>query len=291
MKLTAFLFVIDLAMGPAFQQAANAQQAAQRDTAKVAPATDKSHLVVGVTANSDMNYYGRVDSQVIRGLYPFIGFDLKDGLYANSTFVFINNGAESEYAATLLEAGYNFHNKGNTLAGNLSASKFMYQGNTGLLQSVIKEDVAASITQLNKIVNLSLGADVKFSNFADPGAQAGLDHTIKFVHPFGRQDALVVDPSAYVYAGTQQFTQTFYQQEMFLIFPAGEQALTTNGQRFDVLAYEFSLPVVYVNKKFTVLIDPAYVLPENVIPDASAEGLSVIGKDLFYVSGTVKFSL
>lgn len=261
--------------------AAQASDSTHRDST----ARKKTHLVLGVTYNSNMNYYGRTDSLVTTGVCPFVGISLKDGLYLNSTFVFIQNTAGSRYAATLLEGGYSFQNKKETWAGNISVTRFFYQPGTGLVASAIKEDAAASITHLNKIIDITLGADVKFSNAIDPGAQAGLDHIVKFTKLFSKKDVLVLDPSAYVYAGTQHFIQTFYQQQHFLIFPTGETQQTQNIDQFNVLAYEFSMPVVYAYKKLNLIVTPAYILPQNV------SGPGVAGPSLLYVTGTVKVTL
>jgi len=241
-----------------------------------------THLVVGVTGNSAMNYYGRVDSLKSKGLYPFVGVNFSNGLYINANFVFIHNNLQSQYAATLVEGGYNFHNKKNTLSGNLSTTRYFYQNNTDLIQSAIKQSVAASITQLNKIVNITIGGDVKFSSQADPGAQAGLDHIIKFTRVFGKC-VIVLDPSVYVYAGTQHFTQTYLQQQHFLLLPAGEEMVTKDSRQFSILSYEASLPMILAYKKFNLILSPAYALPQHVLTGNAAA--------LFYTTATVKFTL
>lgn len=241
-----------------------------------------THLIVGVTGNSAMNYYGRVDSLKTKGVYPFVGVSFKNGVYVNANFVFIHNSLQSEYAATLVEGGYNFQNKKNSWSGNLSTTRYFYRGNTDLIQSAIRQSVTASITQLNKIVNITIGGDIKFSSQADPGAQAGLDHIIKFTRVFGKA-VIVLDPSVYVYAGTQHFTQTYLQQQHFLLFPAGEEVVTKDSREFSILAYEASLPMILAYKKFNLLLSPAYVLPQHVLTgDAPA---------LFYITATVKFTL
>ena len=197
-----------------------AQTAFSQDTTS----TDKerTHLIVGVTGNSALNYYGRVDSLKTKGVYPFVGVSFKNGVYVNANFVFIHNSLQSQYAATLLEGGYNFQNKKNSWSGNVSTIRCFYQGNTDLIQSAIRQSVTASITQLNKIVNITIGGDLKFSSQVDPGAQAGLDHIIKFTRVFGK-GVIVLDPSVYVYAGTQHFTQTYLNSSISCFFRTGKR--------------------------------------------------------------------
>jgi len=241
-----------------------------------------THLNIGVTANSGLNYFGRVDSLHSSAVIPFIGVSFKNGLYLNANVVFIHNKLQSEYAATLVEGGYNFRNRKNSWAGNISTTRFFYQDNTDLLQSAVKQSITASVTQLNKIVNITLGGDVKFSDQADPGLQAGLDHIIRWTKVF-HKGVIVLDPSAYVYAGTQHFTQSYLQQKNFLFLPAGQEALTKEGRQFSVLSYELSLPVVFAYKKFAFILSPAYVLPQHLLTAGEAQ-------DLFYTTATVKFT-
>jgi hypothetical protein len=241
---------------------------------------EKTHVILGVTGNSALNYYGRVDSLKSKGFCPFVGVSFNNGIYVNASFVFIQNKLQSQYAATLAEVGYNFHNKKNSLAGNLSTTRYFYQGNTDLIQSSIRQSVTASLTQLNKIVNVTIGGDLKFSNHADPGAQAGLDHI--FRHQFGKT-VLVLDPSVYIYTGTQHFTQSYLQQQHFLLFPTGEQVVISDSREFSILSYEASLPMIVAYKKFNLIVSPAYAMPQHVLTGSAAP--------LFYTTATLKFTL
>jgi len=250
------------------------------NTARAQDSLTRFHI--GVTGNSALNYYGRVDSLHSSAIIPFVGVTLKNGLYLNANVVFIHNRLQSEYAATLVEGGYNFRNKKNSWAGNISTTRYIYQDNTDLIQSAVKQSITVSVTQLNKILNITLGGDIKFSNQADPGLQAGLDHIVRWTRVF-HKGVIVLDPSAYVYAGTQHFTQTWLQQKNLLFLPAGQEQLTKEGRQFNVLSYELSLPVVFAWQKLVFILSPAYVLPQHLLTTDEA-------KDLFYTTATVKFT-
>lgn len=255
-----------------------------------ASAQEKTHFIIGATYNSGLNYYGRVDSLHSKAFYPFIGLAVKNGLYINANFVFIQNSLQSQYAATLLEGGYNFKDHKGNWAGNISATRFFYQQDIDLVQSAVKEAASASITRLNKIIDLTLGANVKWSDKADIGVQAGLDHIFRFPRIFGN-DVIVLDPTATVYAGTQNFTQTYYEKRNFLIFPVADQQVTSNSRQFNILAYEVSFPVVYGYKKFNFILSPAYTLPQHLLVVPDQPSLSENGANLFYVTASIKFTL
>jgi len=243
------------------------------------------HVNGGVLYNSGLNYYGRVDSLRSKGVCPFLGLSLKDGLYVNSTFVFIENSLQSQYAATLLEAGYNFSDSaGKHWAGNLSVSRFLYQPGIDLVESVVREMASASITQLNKVANITLTASARWSNRVDYNTQAGLDHIIRISNVFSKKGVLVFDPTATVAAGTQNFTTTYYQEKQFLFIPVQQQQITAISEQFNLLAYEVSCPVVYGLGKIKLMLTPAYVLPQHVIAGSET------GVNLFYVTALVKVS-
>jgi len=253
----------------------------------ISQAQDSSslHLNAGVLYNSGLNYFGRVDSLHSKGICPFVGISLKNGLYINSTFVFVKNALQSEYAATLLEAGYNFGGPGKSWAGNLSASRFFYQQDIGLVESAVKEMVSGSLTQLNKVANVTLTTSFRWSNRIDYNVQGGLDHLIRIPGVLSKNGVLVIDPTATISAGTQNFTTTYYQEKRFLLLPAEEQEVTTNSTRFAVLATEFSCPIVYGLGKTKWMLTPAYVIPQNLLIGSET------GSNLFYITAMVKITL
>jgi len=243
------------------------------------------HFHTGVLYNSGLNYYGRVDSLKSKGICPFAGLSFSNGLYVNSTFVFVENPLQSQYAATLLEAGYNFTNENKKWSGNLSVSRFFYQADIDLVQSAVKEMASASISRLNNIVNVNLSASARWSNQVDYNAQAGLDHLIRIPRVLTENGVLVIDPTVTASAGTQSFTTTYIEQKHFLFLPTQEQAITASSRKFNILAYEISCPVVYGLGKMKFLLSPAYVMPQNLLTGSET------GANLFYITAMIKLTL
>ena len=250
---------------------------AQSDSTK-----EKAQFKLGVYYNSGLNYYGRTDSLRSSGFFPLAEIWFSKNFYINAAPVFVTNKLSGfDYAGTVASAGFRF-NSDNKFAGNIYIVKPFYKDNSQLVQSALKAQVASTVTWLNKIINITAGADAKFSNNTDYGATAGLDHIFRYELP-GRS-VLVIDPSAYVNAGTQQFTKTYYKQSSFLFFPGAEQTVTENVNNFNILSYEFSMPVIYAKTKWQLLFTPSYVIPENLIIVANRPDLSERGKELFYVT-------
>lgn len=252
--------------------------------------TDKQGQVqfkVGVYYNSTLNYYGRTDSLRSSGFFPMAELWFNDHFYLDAAPVFVNNNVSSfQYAGTITTAGYQF-NSNNKVSGNIYFVKPFYQSNSHLVESALKEQLGFTVSALNKILNVTGGSDVKFSNDVDLGLTGGLDHV--FRHQFNDESVLVINPSAYVYAGTQQFSKSYLKKEGgFLILPGTDQVVTQSAKRFTILSYEFSVPVVFVKGKLTLLATPAYVVPQNLVMVPNRPDLSERGKEMFYATVGVK---
>ena len=249
----------------------------------------KAQLKLGVYYNTGLNYYGRTDSLHSSGFFPMVELWLDKNFYINAAPVFVNNAVSNfQYAGTVTTAGYLFNSGDKKLSGNFYFVKPFYQSNSQLVQSALKAQAAFTLTWLNKLINVTGGSDAKFSDKIDFGLTGGLDHI--FRHQFENPLVLVVDPSAYVYLGTQQFTNTYYKQSNFLFFPGAQQQVSENVKKFNVLSYEFSMPVIFVKGKFMALITPAYVIPQNLISVANRPDLSERGKKMFYSTIGVKIT-
>ena len=100
----------------------------------------------------------------------------------------------------------------------------------------------------------------------------------------GTKNAIVVNPSAYLNAGTQNFTQTYYKKNQFIGIPTGpSQQVIENVNRFSILSYEISMPVVFVAGKFNASVTGSYVMPKSLIAAANRPDLTERGKNMFYV--------
>jgi len=248
----------------------------------------KITFTVGAAFNSGLNYYGRRDSLKSQAIYPFAGITLKNGLYLFSNFIFINNAVATTYAATTLEAGYSFKNKKGTWKGNIFGDRFFYNADVSLIQSVVKEQVGFNLANINNVINIHAGADAKFSNQTDFGANAGLDHAFR-IDPVGKKGVIVITPAAYSYFGTQRFSKTYLEEKKFLLFPVSQQQVTQSSSQFGVMSYELSCTIIYGLGKMNLIVTPAYVLPQNVI---MANGASSQKADnLFYTTATMRFDL
>lgn len=244
----------------------------------------KNVFTAGANYQSRLHYFGRTDSLRSSGLFPTVGFELKEGFYANSNFIFAQNQATPlAYNGTVIEGGFKFPQSRN-FSGNIYYSQFLYKNSSELVQSALKSQTGMNLAYNNKIVNVNVGGDAKFSDKTDFGATAGLDHLFLYLIP-GTKNALAINPSVYAYAGTQNFTNTYYKRQNILGLPiGGEEAVTKTSTKFNILAYEFSAPIVFVAGKFNASVTPSFVMPRNLVKVPGRADLSEYGKNMFYFS-------
>ncbi|MBO9684655.1 MAG: hypothetical protein J7502_18645 [Flavisolibacter sp.] len=256
---------------------------AQTDTTE----KQKIKFKIGINYNSGLNYYGRTDSLKSSGVFPLTELWLSKDVYINAAPVFVNNAVQSmEYAGTVTSLGY-LHVTDKWIT-NLYVLKPFYKQSSQLVQSALKAQTGASFSKLNKVLNFTLGGDIKFSDKIDFGATAGLDHLIRKELKNG--SVFVIDPSIYAYAGTQNFSNTYYKKRPGnILFPGSTEQINESVTKFNVLAYEFSVPVVYAKGKWMGLFTPSYILPQNLITVAGRPDLSERGENMFYATLGLKY--
>ncbi len=248
---------------------------------------DKGQFKAGIFYNSALNYYGRTDSLRSSGVFPLAEIWFDKNFYINAAPVFVNNAVSHfDYAGTIVTGGYMFRDK--KWAGNIYAVKPFYRQNSQLVQSALKWQGAASFTRLGKLLNMTIGGDIKYSDKMDYGAMAGLDHLFRF--RAGNKINFILNPTATVNAGTQQFTETSYRKSGFLIFPEIFDQVSQNVKQFNILSYEFSAPAVMSLDNFQLILVPAYVIPQNLISVPNRPDLSERGKQMFYITAGTKVS-
>lgn len=269
-----------------FLMTASLVTSAQADSSAKA---GKTQFKIGTFYVSSLNFYGRTDSLRSSGYIPLAELWFNNKIYINAAPVFTNNKISSlEYAGTVATLGYQERSKNEKFFTHIYFIKPFYRSGTELPQSVLKAQASTTVAYQNKILNLNGGVDLRLSDQLDIGLSAGIDHI--FRKQLNNNMVLVLDPSAYINAGTQKFTKTYYKQSSFLFFPGAEQQVNEEVSKLSILSYEFSMPTILAFNKFQLIVNPAYVIPQNLIKIENRPDLSERGKEMFYVTAGLKFT-
>ena len=256
---------------------------AQADTA----GKNKPEFKLNLIYNSSLNYYGRTDSLKSTGFFPLAEFWVTPSFYVNAAPVFINNSLQTfDYVGTIATIGY-LHTTEKWMTG-INVVKPFYEPGSAMLQSALKAQLNFSVTRLNKVANITIATDAKFSDQTDFGATVGIDHLIKI--PGKKGSVWVLDPSFNIFAGTQQFSRTYTkQQSSQLLFPGTTSQQKKTYTQFNILAYEISGQVVFAKGKMLWFTTPSYVIPKNLYTDTDSPELSERGANTFYTMIGIKY--
>ena len=236
--------------------------------------------------NTGLNYYGRTDSLKSTGIFPLAELWFSPKFYINGSPVFVNNKVQTmQYAGFVTSIGY--LNVSDKWVSNLYLLKSFYTESGELVQAALKAQSGANFTALNKLVNVSFGGDVKYSDQLDFGAMAGIDHIFRFENK--DNSIIFIDPSFTVNAGTQNFSKTYKRKTRGILLP-GQEQVTENYKRFNILSLEAAIPFIYSKKKLQIIAVPAYILPQNMVTVAGRPDLTQTGQNMFYTTIAFKYS-
>lgn len=253
-------------------------------------AAGKNELSASLNYQSFLHYFGRTDSLKSSGTFATIGYRLPNGIYAQGTFIAISNTQTPfSYTGSTIEAGYRF-NQSKPISGNVFYTQFLYRDKSELVQSAIKEQTGINAVYHNPYINLNAGADLKYGSEIDIGASFGVDHLFLLKTP-GSKISFAVAPSAYLNAGSQNFTNSYIQKKNLPGIPVSQQELTQNVSAFHILAYEFSAPLVWIYGKFNLSMTAAYVVPQHLAMVTGHRELSVQGENRFYTAVSIGIKL
>ncbi len=259
---------------------------AQEDSSNTTP-----EFKISLNYNSYLHYYGRSDSLKSSGVFPMAELWFSRKFYINAAPIFINNKIQRiDYAGTVATAGYQSQTE--KWLTHLYVTKPFYKSDADLVQSALKAQTGLSVSHLNKITNLTVGGDVKFSDAIDFGVMGGLDHIVRIENK--DNSIFVFDPSIYAYAGTQRFSRTYIKKSTgpFPLPLGGEQEEGTESvNKFRILAYELSMPVIYAKGKLQLIAIPTYIIPQNLLTVENRPDLSERGENSFSGTITIKFTL
>jgi hypothetical protein len=268
----------------------------------------KSALKLGMTYNSNSVYQGRTDSVTTPNYSLGVTYTLKSGIFFSGSVNYVPNREFDKLDGGSLETGYNFE-LGN-LSGGVALSKYFASFNSTSLISALDLNLGTELSyNIDDIITPSVHVDYAIGNGGgnDFILTGGVAHEFDFDKPFGKQDKLSIEPGIHFNAGTQNFYNTYFirqknsesKRQNFRktgkkgttsVTNAGTTATTTNYNKFQVLAYEFNIPLSYTIKKLSIDVNPIYAIAVNKIDDDGTQTFSVPSTSVFYLQLGVSYT-
>ena len=233
----------------------------------------ESYLSADINYISDAVFMGRKDSITAPYLYPSMTYHHKSGFYGTGSFSYLTKSDQSRIDLFLITAGFDFTAK--KLTGDFSVTKYFFNEDSYNVISEVEADVTANLTYDFDLLNLSVAAStyINNNNSSDFFLSAELSHDF-----ITNDQKFQISPAIGAYLGSQNFYEEYYINNRI-----GSDRGSGNGngagsgstientttisiqesEKFNLMAVEFSLPMWYIAKSFTISFSPALVVPQS----------------------------
>ena len=235
-----------------------------------------SYISLGVNYMNDAVYLGRKDSISAPYLYPSVTYFNKTGLYATGSFSYLTKSNESRIDLFLGTIGYEINSK--KFSGDISFTKYFFNADSYNVISEVEADLTAALGYDFEIFNLNLW----LTNFFNKNSSSDIFVSTEMSHAFVTADRkLQISPTMGIFFGSQNFYEEYYINNRFGSErgkgsgsgqgdgSTGSTVVTTTtvileeSKKFGLMAIEFSLPIWYMAKPFTLSFLPVIVVPQN----------------------------
>ena len=285
----------------------------KKDTVK----KKRASLNAGLTYSSNSVYLARTDSIATPNIGFGVTYTLKSGIFFGGAVNYIPSRQFDKLDAGSLETGYNFNL--DNLSGGISVSKYFASFNSTQIISALDATLGAELSyDLFDVITPSIHADyalVRSSGGNDIIIAGALSHEFEMKQIFLKNDHLSIEPKIELTAGTQNFLSTYYtlkrnsatQRQQHTnakgtgkglsttktITSSATQSnpVTANTDKFQTLAYEFSLPIGYTYKKVGISLSPAYAIAVHKIDDNGSNTFYLPNSSVFYFQFSISYTL
>ncbi len=265
---------------------------AQTDsTATTDSTTPKSTFTLGAVYANDASYYGQRSQEntpygAVAATYRFAS-----GFYLSGLAYKLLNEKTSSVSASSLGAGVNFK-LSKKLSADLSYSHSFYPSSSPLLQAANANNASVAITFASWL-NVNVTGDYAFGKTNDGFVTGGFSKSIN-LFSIGKKDIVTINPSADVVAGTQHFYQTYLTEKKLrdsvlgIILlpvtgqPSQPQSKTVATTSFNLLSYNFKLPLAYNRAHYVVEAAYQYSLLSDKAQSGAGKNNSFVTLSFYY---------
>lgn len=268
---------------------------AQADTA-AAPATDsvvsKSTLTLGAVYSNNANYYGQKALERVPYAALAATYRLRSGFYFSGLAYRLLNDTGSAVSAGNAGIGYGFAIS-KRFSADINYSHTFYPAHSPFLQAGNPENASVSLTY-NRWLSTKINADYAFGKTQDVFLTAGTGKEIT-LGSFSPKDVISITPSADVTAGTQHFYQTYVTEKKLrdslagiLLSPLlgspspGAGTRTSSSTQFNILSYNFKLPLSYSRAHYMVQAEYQLSVLSNKAETAAGKVNSFFSAGFYY---------
>jgi hypothetical protein len=223
----------------------------------------KSSFKIQTSYLTNYVYGGRKDSSTLYPYFtPSLEYTHKSGFFVGGSFSFLTND-NSRLDATNLELGYSTDSIGKF---SLSAylNKSFYNSKSQNVQSDVGLTVGAQIGYDAKIVNIIAAPSLMIGSNKDFALTLSVEKLIYLKET--DKSTLSINPNIATYFGGTGFYQSNKLRGKKNSAPQqGATLVVTSPKKFQMLSYEFGLPIYFDKEKWGLFITPTYAIAVNPV--------------------------
>jgi hypothetical protein len=238
---------------------------AQTDSTTVATDSTlpgKNTLTVAAVYANNASYFGQRPGEATPYTALAATYGLKSGIYITGLAYKILNDETSDISAANIGAGigWNFNKR---LSGDIRYTHSFYPSLSPLIQSVNSENITLGLTHKDWL-ETSVTGDYAFGKTNDVFVTGGIAKEIN-LFSISEHDIVSVKPFLSVVGGTQRYYESYVKQQQLrdsllgiitgpvLGNPSpGYDTATVSASSFDIISYNFELPVSYSRARYMV---------------------------------------
>ena len=220
----------------------------------------KSYFLVGIAYNSNIVFLGR--KSPIKSPYFSVstGYYHKSGLFIHGIVSYLATSAAKRIDLFAASGGYDYYK--NSLTAGISATGYVFNNKSYTSKSALTGNLNVYADYDLDIVEVYLDGTAYFSNQSDFIFSAAVSHNF-----YTNNDNLKIKPAFSLYGGTQNYFSSYNNNLQFGRHMNNNRSPASMGMMgggfFNILNYEFSVPVTYAVKSFQFTFFPVYAIPVN----------------------------
>jgi hypothetical protein len=220
----------------------------------------KSYSLVGMVYNSDIVFLGRKSPIKSPYLSVSAGYYHKSGLFINGIISYLATSGGKRIDLFTASGGYDYY-KSNFTAG-ISGTGYVFNNKSYTAKSALTGNLNVYADYNFDIVEVYLDGTAYFSNQSDFIFSAAVSHNF-----YSDNGNLKISPAFSLYGGTQNYYSNYNNNLQFGRHMNNNGSPASMGMMgggfFNMLNYEFSVPVTYGVKSFQFIFFPVYAIPVN----------------------------
>ena len=251
---------------------------AAADSSKV----EKPTLTLAAIYGSNANYYGQTTDERLPYVLTNASFRLANGFYLSGSAYRLLNLSGPGMSAVDASAGFAFDISKN-MSADIGYTRSFYPENSPLLQAGNPNTASVALGYDWSIFQSNLGSDYSFGKEQDLFISFSNSKLIDLGSLFNDRGYFTLEPAVEVVGGTQHYLEEYTvrktNREKLIdriknpFTPPGQgdqtETVTTTKTSFDLLSYNFSLPIGYNRGNY--LLEAGYqvsVLGKKVSADS-----------------------